>query len=248
MIRLKAPVLENRELGPGLYSLWLAIEGLNEVQPGQFFEFRIRERFLRRALSIADQKGRNLRFVLKTVGSGTQWLAQVRVGEMLDLIGPCGQGVKIPDQGPVMLLGGGVGSAPLLYLARRLSEKGIKNDAVIAACTRNELILVEEFKEVCREVIVSTDDGSSGHKGLLTEVVRTLHQTTQAKVLYACGPEPMLAALKNIGLKQPVYAFLESRMGCGMGLCVGCAVKGRDSRYHRVCLEGPVFDLTEIEL
>lgn len=243
-----ATLAERREIGPDLFSLWLRFPHSIDVKPGQFFEFRTGETFLRRALSVADQDAERLRFVLRAVGPGTSWLASQTVGVELDLFGPLGQGVDAANQKPVMLLAGGVGAAPLLFLSRVLKEQNIDCIALLAAGTENEIILADEFRLLCKEVIFCTDDGSCGRKGLLTDVLPRLPQINEVKIFYACGPEPMFGALKRLGLNKPIHAFLESRMGCGTGLCVGCAVKGVDGLYHRVCLEGPVFPLEEIEV
>lgn len=248
MMRHQATLVENRRLGQEIGSLWMRLADIGEVKPGQFFEFATDTRFLRRALSLADRDGDRLLFVVKVVGQGTRWLAGLSADSKLDLRGPLGEGVKIPDSGPVMLLAGGVGAAPLLYLARKLNERGLEVNALLAAGSEEELILTEEFGSLCREVILATDDGSCGHKGFLTDILPALQVVNDTRIFYACGPEPMFAALKRLDLGKPVYAFLESRMGCGTGLCVGCAVRGRDGRYRRVCTEGPVFNLEEIEL
>jgi dihydroorotate dehydrogenase electron transfer subunit len=247
-MRYQPTLVENRRLGPGLYSLWTRFDNSPDVQPGQFFEFATGVRFLRRAFSVADKDADRLRFVLRVVGAGTQWLSELSKDSRLDISGPLGKGVILPSEGPVMLLAGGVGAAPLLYLARKLNEEGVTVDALLAAGTSEELILAEEFKSLCRNLTLATDDGSCGKKGRLTDVLPALPDIHDIKVFYACGPEPMFLAIKRMGLGRPVYAFLESRMGCGTGLCVGCAVRGRDGRYHRVCTEGAVFNLEEIEL
>jgi dihydroorotate dehydrogenase electron transfer subunit len=248
MKRYQPTLVENRRLGPGLYSLWVRFGNPCDVQPGQFFEFATGVRFLRRAFSVADKDADRLRFVLRVVGAGTRWLSEFSQGSRLDISGPLGRGVVLPAEGPVMLLAGGVGAAALLYLARKLNEKGIQVDALLAAARSEELILAEEFRPLCRNLTLATDDGSCGRKGRLTDVLPALPDVHDIKVFYTCGPEPMFASIKRMGLGRPVYAFLESRMGCGTGLCVGCAVRGRDGRYRRVCTEGPVFNLEEIEL
>ncbi len=244
----QATLLERRELGPGLFSLKLDLPGIGEVNPGQFFEFLTEVRFLPRALSVADKNENTLTFVLRVVGPGTSWLSGLSESSVINLRGPLGRGVPIPDEGPVMLLAGGVGAAPLLYLARKLREKPIAASVLLAASTRNELILVDEFRALCENVTLATDDGSAGHKGFLTDILPHLPDVNKVKQFYACGPKAMFCSLKRLSLTQTVYAFLESRMGCGTGLCVGCAVLGRDGIFHRVCLEGPVFNLEDIEL
>jgi dihydroorotate dehydrogenase electron transfer subunit len=248
MKRYQPTLVENQRLGPDLYSLWTRFDSPFDVEPGQFFEFATGVRFLRRAFSVADKDADRLRFILRVVGAGTQWLSELSLGSRLDVSGPLGRGVVLPSEGPVMLLAGGVGAAPLLHFARKLNERGIKVDALLAAARGEELILVEEFRPLCRNLTLATDDGSCGKKGRLTDVLPALPRIHDVKVFYTCGPEPMFAAIKRMGIGKPVYAFLESRMGCGTGLCVGCAVLGRDGRYHRVCTEGAVFNLEEIEL
>lgn len=244
----QATLCKKENLAPGIFSLWLEAHGLGNVDAGQFFEFATQATFLRRAFSVADREQDLLLFVVRVVGPGTGWLSQLSPGSNIDVIGPLGQGVSIPETGPVMLLAGGVGAAPLLYLARNLYDAGIETDALLAARTKQQIILSREFESLCRRVILATDDGTCGVKGCLTDVVGSLDQVRNAKAFYACGPEPMYAALDNIGLKPPVYAFLESRMGCGSGLCMGCAVRGKNGSYLRVCTQGPVFNLAEIDL
>lgn len=248
MKKHQATLIEKTGLGPGLFSLWLEFDDPGHTAPGQFFEFRTAVRFLRRAVSIADRKDNRLRFVVKTVGPGTSWLSQIGEGAKIDVFGPLGQGVMLTGEGKVMLLAGGIGSAPLYYLARTLHEQNIDVDAIISARKAQQLILVEEYEKLCRTVVVTTDDGSAGKKGLLTDILPAFSGLNNVNAFYACGPEPMFRALKMLHLDRPIYAFLESRMGCGTGLCVGCAIKGKDGRYHRVCLEGPVYDLEEIEI
>ncbi|MBD3286154.1 NAD-dependent dihydroorotate dehydrogenase B electron transfer subunit [candidate division WOR-3 bacterium] len=248
MRKQKARICEHTELGPGLHSFWLELPEPDDVRPGQFYEIKTAVRFLRRAISLADKIEDRLRFIIRVVGPGTEWMSGLKPGENLDIIGPLGKGVKIPEEGSLTLLGGGIGIAPLLYLARVLSGKGLRVNALLAACTREELICTEEFGSLCSEVVTATDDGSCGRKGLLTQVLPSLQCYKESSAFYACGPEPMLKALKELDIQSPVYAFLESRMGCGIGLCMGCAIKHTDGGYRRVCLDGPVFNLEDITL
>jgi len=253
MKKSQAILVDRQVLGPGLVSMWLEFNGLGAVEPGQFFQFATDVRFLPRAISVADRVDNRLLFVVRVVGHGTRWLSDLSTGSTLKVLGPLGHGMEIPEQGPVMLLGGGVGSAPLLYLARKLHQSGIEVDALLAASCNDQMILVQEFETCCRNVTCCTDDGSCGLHGLLPDVLADMDLADmsgkdQYRQFYACGPEPMFSALKRMELPQPVYAFLESRMGCGTGLCVGCAVKGTDGTFHRVCTEGPVFMLKDIDV
>ncbi|NLI97693.1 hypothetical protein GX441_03420 [bacterium] len=244
----RAILLERRELARGLIALRVRIQGVGEIKPGQFFELQTGKTFLPRAISVSDCMNEDILFVVRVVGPGTSWISQLQPETPMDIRGPLGCGAPMVSESPVMLCAGGVGVAPLLYLARKFKECGIVCYALIASRTSTELILVSEFRTCCERVILATEDGSEGEKGLLTDVLPSLPELYETKVLYACGPEAMLVSLKALALKQTIYAFLESRMGCGTGLCVGCAVLGCDEIYHRVCTEGPVFNLKEILL
>jgi len=125
------------------------MQGSGDVKPGQFFEIATDVRFLRRAVSVADVDGNDARILIRAVGAGSNWLASKEKGEYLDVTGPLGQGINIPDKDPVMLLGGGVGAAPLLYLARKLKDKGLRVQAFLGARTKKEVILEEEFRTLC---------------------------------------------------------------------------------------------------
>lgn len=251
-MRLYQPeLLEKEELSSGVYSFWLSCPELaQKVGPGQFIGVRVRagfHPFLRRPFSIAQILEDRLQIVFKLRGDGTRWLSRARPGEPLDILGPLGTRIG-PYRGERMLLvGGGVGIAPLLLLAQESAH--LNRVWVLAgARTSSSLVLIPELFELAERFEFSTEDGSRGHKGLVTQLIAPAVDRFQASCLFACGPEPMLKAIQGMGLKIPCYAFLESRLGCGCGLCFGCAVKSLKGGYYRVCQEGPVFDLHEVVL
>lgn len=244
-------LLEKEELSSGVYSFWFGSPGLaQEIGPGQFIGVRVRagfHPFLRRPFSIAQRVGDRLQIVFKLRGDGTRWLSRTGVGEPLDVLGPLGTRIG-PYRGERMLLvGGGVGIAPLLLLAQ---ESASTNRLWVLAGARrsSELILVPELLKYAEGGDLSTEDGSLGHKGVVTQLIPGAVERFQPSCLFICGPEPMLKAVQGMGLKIPCYAFLESRLACGCGLCFGCAVRAVNGGYYRVCQAGPVFDLHEVVL
>lgn len=242
-------------------------------------EFHRAQPYLRRPFSIADQwsvadGGTRLRVISRTVGPGTQWLARLRAGDPLDLTGPLGRGFRIPPRGTsLVLVGGGVGIPPLLYLARRLHESEHRNVTLILGATTRALLPValcaapEADAVPCACVslpanapfgtIVATDDGTAGVRGLVTDALADWNRRTQAArgtTVFACGPERMLQAVAKLTRAAGFACQLciERNMGCGVGTCLSCVVRVRAPRHADgwrwalACTEGPVFDRDEL--
>jgi dihydroorotate dehydrogenase electron transfer subunit len=234
---------------------------------------------LRRPFSIADHVGlpgggARLTVISRTIGVGTEWLEHVAPGDTLNLTGPLGRGFRIPDEDiPVVLVGGGVGIPPLLYLARRLHERRRAEVLAIFGALRGNLLPVrlraspdaQGRPSPCAElpgdapfpVIVTTDDGSLGLCGRVTDALRSWHQQTRPPwqtLVCACGPEPMLRAVAAMTreLRMRCQLCVERMMGCGIGTCLSCVVRVRDPRSPQgwrwavSCTEGPVFDRDEL--
>ena len=221
--------------------------------PGQFVMAACgtnRDPLLRRPISVHDGPGEGrLALLIRVVGRGTALLAALREGDALSLIGPLGRGFgPAPEQGEVALVGGGIGAAPLLFLARRLSAQG-KTPLILlgASCADEAKMLQQDFLALDCPVQVSTDDGGLGHHGFVTELLPALSDTV-AKI-YTCGPPPMMAATARFCAERGIACevSLETRMACGLGACLGCAVPapGGTGRYRHVCKDGPVFDASE---
>ncbi|WP_422448802.1 dihydroorotate dehydrogenase electron transfer subunit [Thermoanaerobacterium sp. DL9XJH110] len=241
-----------------------------KAAPGQFLHIRCSDTpspLLRRPVSIAgvNEEDGTVEIIYRVVGEGTRLMSQKKAGEIIDILGPLGRGFPLPPgaANPV-LIGGGVGVAPLLYLARKiagtLSGPGRVSAAFIGFSTAAE-VFGEEFLRSCGfKVFLTTDDGTAGQKGVPTEVFENCikaHEMPgqsrthpQSGIIYACGPKPLLAKVKDIAAREkiPAYLSLEERMACGVGACLGCAVKSAREGYKKVCRDGPVFESGEIHL
>jgi dihydroorotate dehydrogenase electron transfer subunit len=224
------------------------------VQPGQFAHVRIlplRDALLRRPFSIFQVSGSTLSILYKTIGRGTEVLSSMRPGEELNMIGPLGHGFTVPPPAAEtpLLVAGGYGMAALYLLAQRSPQKGI---VFVGGRRRVDILCEEEFRALGWEVRVTTEDGSHGEKGLVTQALQTeLERPASGRKLFACGPTPMLKALGRLAaeFKLPAELSLDEHMGCGIGVCLTCVVpiKTADGwEYQRTCTEGPVFDFRQI--
>jgi len=226
------------------------------TKPGQFVHIQIaglKDRILRRPFSICNvTEDGTLTVVYKVVGSGTQVLAVLKPGEICDLLGPLGNPFSpcSDDEFPV-IVAGGYGSAATCILARECAAKGV---LLLGARSKNDLILTEEFEKLGFEVRTSTQDGSSGHQGLVTELIEPVIKENPGKTLrfYGCGPHGMLMALGKMltGMNLDGELSLDHLMCCGVGACFACVVKVKDGetgwRYARTCKEGPIFKASEV--
>jgi dihydroorotate dehydrogenase electron transfer subunit len=256
----KSQVVSREQLAPDVFSVRLRAPAIaRAIQPGQFVQVRITGRegagdllpFLRRPLSVAQQQGGEVRLVFRVVGRGTGLLAATRPGDDWDVLGPLGKPAPAVRDRNVVLVGGGIGIAPLLFLAERTARDN-RVHVLLGARNRQELILRTEFRKLPVRLAFATDDGSLGTKGFVTDTLRSVISNLQsaiAPVVFACGPRAMLRRVKELTKGLESYAFWEEHLGCGTGICYCCAVKraGSDG-YIRFCREGPVLRLSDIEL
>lgn len=231
------------------------VEGM--YNPGQFVHVKVSQHIaplLRRPLSIAhiDREKKECTLIYRKQGKGTQILAERKAGEMIDILGPLGHGFPISHIGEGMvalLVGGGIGIPPLYELSKQLVEKGVKVVHVLGFQNKQTIFYEEKFQRL-GETYITTDDGSYGYKGLVTELIVTKQLTYD--VAYACGPHPMLKALTRIIKPGSLYISLEERMGCGIGACYACVCKTNSKyagkQYVKVCSDGPVFLAEEVQL
>jgi len=233
------------------------------ARPGQFVHIRCAppgqwDPLLRRPLSLhrIDRRRGEIELLFRVVGRGTAFLAGLAAGEEVDLIGPLGRGfpTNLAPGETAVLVAGGIGVAPLVALAEELAEKRVPAVAVVGARTAAGLVAVDTLGKAASEVLTATDDGSAGHRGFVTEVLAGLLDRMPRPVVYACGPEPMLrrvqAMLGDGGRPRRGYLSLETRMACGVGACLGCAVRqaGPGTGYYHACHDGPVFAAGEVVL
>jgi dihydroorotate dehydrogenase electron transfer subunit len=225
-----------------------------KVQPGQFVHVRIlplKDALLRRPFSIFQVSGDTLSILYKTIGQGTEVLSRMASGKELSMIGPLGHGFTVPQPGgeSPLLVAGGYGMAALYLLAQRSPQTGI---VFVGGRHRVDVLCEEEFRALGWEVRVTTEDGSHGEKGLVTQaLLAELGRRAPQRKLFACGPTPMLKAVGELAAKfqLPAELSLDEHMGCGIGVCLTCVVpiKAGDSwEYQRTCTEGPVFDSRQI--
>lgn len=211
--------------------------------PGQFVHIRCgAEHLLRRPISICDVNGDAVTLVVEARGAGTDWLARREQGDMLDLLGPLGNGFDTGGR-RILLVGGGIGVPPLLYAAKKAAGE---KRAILGFQSGRQILLEKEFKNACDEVFITTDDGSAGEQGLVTAPLKRLLDGGAADAVLACGPRPMLRAVADMAAQYhvPCQVSMEERMGCGIGACLVCACQtreGGEQHMRHVCKDGPVF-------
>lgn len=231
----------------------------NQAKPGQFLEIRVTdsiEPFLRRPISIHNVKKEEgiIEFIFQVKGKGTELLAERKEGELIDIIGPLGQGTfNIDGYEKIAIIGGGIGIFPLYELAKKAKKDGKNVNMYLGFRNKDFVILENEYKNVSNNFTLSTDDGSYGKNGFAINFLKNDISKNPVDCIYACGPLPMLKAVQALAKEKniPCQLSLEERMGCGMGACIGCVVKYKtetEDTFKRVCREGPVFDANTVEI
>ncbi len=228
-------------------------ETLPQIKPGQFVEIKItgsENTFLRRPISICniDSNKNEIWLLIRNAGEGTKTLIDSQIGSMFNMMIPLGNSFSFPKEksDKVLLVGGGVGVAPLLYFGKVLSEKGYNPVFLLAAKTKSDLLLVDKFSEIA-PVLISTDDGSYGEKGIVTHnsVFNNLDNFTN---IFCCGPLPMMKGIAKIASDNGVECevSLENLMACGIGACLCCVEDTTDGNVC-VCKEGPIFNIKKLK-
>ena len=233
-------IRENVPVTSCVYRMRLEGVDLEAQNPGGFVNIRLDGLFLRRPISVYDSEPGSLTILYKVVGKGTEQMAAMKPGEVLDVLTGLGNGYDLSKSGETpVLLGGGVGVPPLYLLAKKLIAEGKKPQAVLGFNTAAEVFGEAEFKALGCGVTVTTADGSYGVKGFVTDAL-----PAEYSYFYTCGPEPMLRAVYRATKTSGQLSF-EERMGCGFGACMGCSCK-TITGYKRICREGPVLEKEEV--
>lgn len=239
-------LIKKEEIAPGIFDFTLECPQLASVsKAGQFAHIKVPGKTLRRPISICDADKNNLRIVFQIKGEGTEILSKTPLNTELDILAPLGHGFEISKDKRVAFVGGGIGVPPMLYSAKQ-AESAI---AVLGFRNKDAVILTKDFEKVCEKVYVTTDDGSFGIHGFVTEPLQKI--INDVDLVCACGPIPMLKAISKIAADNGVecQVSLEERMGCGVGACLVCACKtnidGKEG-YSHVCKNGPVFKAEEV--
>ena len=244
-------VISNETVAAGVYSMMVyAPATVRSARPGQFVHLKLNQLtapLLRRPLSIAGANpgtGEML-LIYRVVGEGTELLSRVLPGGELDSLGPLGTSFALDGRRP-LLVGGGVGLAPLLYLAGELCPRPI--EVVMGGRTREDMFWSDLFTASCEKVHITTDDGSLGTRGFAADILPELLAGGAYDYIYTCGPQPMMAAVARVAREHniPCQASLEEYMACGVGGCLVCTCAGSDGKRRKVCTDGPVFMAEEV--
>lgn len=235
-------IARNERVAKNVFDMRLEGDASGIARPGQFVQVQVPGFYLRRPISVCDWGEGSLRLIYKTVGHGTEAMSQMPVGTELDLLTGLGNGYRIEPGRAPLLVGGGVGAPPLYGLCRRLAEAGQRPVVALGFQTTDEIFLKEDFEALGARVVLSTADGTAGEKGFVTAAIR--ESGIAYDYLYACGPEPMLKAVYDLGPTDGQYSF-EERMACGFGACMGCSCKTKYGS-KRICKDGPVLGREEI--
>ncbi len=253
--QLAAPVLTVRRIDAYHAMTVVAPRIARAFRPGQFVAVAVggpdSSMLLRRAFSIHDARadhGGTVEFVFAARGPGTRWLAGLRSRDVVDITGPLGRPFPLPrDPASCLLIGGGYGSAPLFPLASRLRARGSTVDFLLGAASADRVFGALTARRSGRSATITTEDGSLGVRGVVTDALARVIHEARTEVIYACGPMPMLRAVTGFadGYEIPVLASVEESMACGIGVCMTCVlpVTGADgvTRMTRSCVDGPVF-------
>ncbi len=248
---MKARIVGNRELGPGYYKMTLSDVGpVASGEPGQFVMVRGEwgtDPLLGRPFSIARflEEIDTIEIIYRVAGRGTKKLSRTAAGQPIHLIGPLGRPFPRPDTGRrVILVAGAIGAPPLIALAESIEPRPL---LIMGGKTKGDVTFItEDARDLALETVFVTEDGSFGERG---SAISALESRARADdLIYACGPNRMLAEINRLSKKIGFEAFVsfEERMACGMGMCLGCAVKGADGEYLLTCKDGPVFDVKQI--
>lgn len=250
-----AVVLSQKETAPRIYDMWIGTDLAKQAKPGQFLCIYPKDRstLLPRPISICEvrEDRKALRIVYRVAGQGTGEFSKYREGDPIDIMGTLGNGFPLEEAvgKKVFLMGGGIGVPPILQLARELEA-----DRQIVVGYRDGNTFLKEDLEKYGKVYIATEDGSVGTRGNVMNAIA--ENGLEADLIYACGPMPMLRAVRAYAAERHIRAYisLEEHMACGVGACLGCVVKTKETDHHshvnnaRICTDGPVFEAGEVEI
>ena len=266
MIMATGEVLSHRKYGETFHSLTIVAPEIGEkIRPGQFVNVKCgesRANILRRPFSVYRVHKRGgwastIEIVFDVRGPGSEYLSTLRAHASVDLVGPLGRGFQLPKRrAHCLLVGGGIGATPLFFLADELRNDGHRVDVILGAREVGLLLNAIEARRLASVCVSTTEDGSAGEKGRVTDVLPDMIERCRTEIIYTCGPHPMLAAVTRMGVehKVPVQVAVEELMGCGYGVCMTCVMPLRrkgatkdqsleeSTVYARTCTDGPVFN------
>ncbi len=244
-------LVEKQDFGRSVLLQLRSEMALPDIQPGQFVQVRVAgspATYLRRPISIhdVDAKQNEITLLVQQVGEGTRHLASANKGDTINMVLPLGNGFSLPGKGEkVLLVGGGIGIAPLYYFAKVLNGKGIRPTLLLGGKSQSDLLRLEDYQRL-GETFVTTEDGSLGEKGFVT--MHSVWQKQSFDKIYVCGPKPMMKAVAKLAAEKDVCCevSLENLMACGLGACL-CCVEDTVDGHVCVCKEGPVFNTRRLK-
>ena len=244
-------LIEKQAYGRSVLLRLSADQSLPEMRPGQFVQVRVDgspSTYLRRPISIhdVDLPHHEITLLVQQVGEGTRHLAAAETGDVINLVLPLGNGFTLPERGErCLLVGGGIGIAPLFYFAKVMGEKGIRPTLLLGGKSASDLLRLKDY-EGLGDTFVTTEDGSLGEKGFVT--MHSLWQQQSFDKIYVCGPKPMMNAVAKLAEEKGVWCevSLENLMACGLGACL-CCVEDTVDGHVCVCKEGPVFNIRRLK-
>lgn len=248
-------ILENVQVGKDIWYMSVEAPKIAEkAAAGQFVNIRIHdcyEPLLRRPISLhgIDKEKGIVKFLYLVVGKGTAMMTKMEAGKTVDLLGPLGKGFTFDFSGEkALVIGGGIGSAPLYPVLKELKAKGKNATLLLGAYSKESIVGLSFYEALGVDVKVATEDGSMGTKGFVTTPAEEELATGAYDYIYVCGPLPMLKAVEDLAEKYRVAGEVstEAHMGCGLGICLSCAALGKDGKHRKVCQDGPVFRLGEL--
>ncbi len=243
--QFEALIIAKNRLNSDTFSLELKAPGLN-LRPGQFFQIRSGDTYdpyLNRPVSAAGYQRSRLLLIIRKVGKGTSLILKKNAGDRLLMLGPMGRGIS-PAKKRTLLIAGGIGVAPLYFLAQNLYARQIPFSMIYGVKNNGDHILKTKLKRISSDLVLAYEYGR-GRKMTALDALKDI-ELRQYDVVYACGPEAMLSGLQKMKINLPTYVFCEGFLGCGCGICLGCAIK-INGIYKRICTDGPVFNLREID-
>lgn len=240
-----AVIVSNTPIAQDVYRMDLRCDFADQAKPGQFVQVGLPGFFMRRPISISWTEDNLLRLVYKIMGQGTDFMSTLKEGDELSLLGPLGTGFPVAAaEKEVVIMGGGVGTPPMLKTAKAYLDAGVKVSVVLGFNSAPDVFYVDEFEQLGISPVVCTMDGSAGVKGTVLDGVKSAD--IRADFVLACGPMPMLRAVSAAYSRG--YISLEQRMGCGFGVCNACVVTDTSGMQLRVCKNGPVFPIGKVVL
>ena len=244
-------LIENKEWAKSTYLLLQSDESLEDIKAGQFVQVKVDDAantYLRRPISIhdVDYQNRTITLLVQRVGEGTNKISDTEINDTLNIIYPLGNGFTMPEDknAKVVLVGGGIGIAPMYYLGKVLKEKGLEPVFVLGGRSKEDLIMLDKFSSV-GEVYITTNDGSLGEQGFVTQ--HSVWKEKKFDMIYTCGPKPMMMAVANLARENDICCevSLENLMACGLGACL-CCVENTIEGHVCVCKEGPVMNINKL--